>query len=100
MSKFQNAIKELNKRDCFIMGDFSHGDIQWESPKSSGSENQTFLNLVQDSFFTQYVLEATRVENVLGIVLSSQKEFFDNVKICEPLGCNDQNQIYYIVKVK
>ena len=34
------------------------------------------------------MLEATRGENVLDIVLSSQKEFVDNVKICEPLGCS------------
>ena len=34
------------------------------------------------------------------IVLSSQKEFIDNVRICEPLGCSDHNQIYFIIKVK
>ena len=54
----------------------------------------------QDSFLSQHVLEATRGENVLDIVLSSQKEFVDNVKICEPLGCSDHNQIYFIIKVK
>ena len=43
---------------------------------------------------SQHVLEATRGENVLDIVLSSQKEFVDNVKICEPLGCSDHNQIH------
>ena len=59
-----------------------------------------FLNLVQDSFLSQHVLEATRGENVLDIVLSSQKEFVDNVKICEPLRCSDHNQIYVIIKVK
>ena len=56
--------------------------------------------LVQDSFLSQHVLEATRGENVLDIVLSSQKECVDNVKICEPLGCNDHNQIHFIIKVK
>ncbi|KAK2191456.1 hypothetical protein NP493_53g17003 [Ridgeia piscesae] len=44
--------------------------------------------------------EATRGENVLDIVLSSQKEFVDNIKICEPLGCSDHNQIHFIIKVK
>ena len=39
------------------------------------------------------MLEPTTGENVLDIVLSSQKEFVDNVKICEPLGCSDHNQI-------
>ena len=46
------------------------------------------------------MLEPTRGENVLDIVLSSQKEFVDNVKICEPLGCSDHNQLYFIIKVK
>ena len=82
------------------MGDFSHGRIQWKSQQSTGSEDQTFLNLVQDSFLTQHVLEPTRGENVLDIVLSSRKEFIDNVRICEPLGCSDHNQIYVIIKVK
>ena len=43
--------------------------------------------------------DRTRGENVLDKVLSSQKEFVDNVKVCEPLGCNDYNQIYFIIKV-
>ena len=35
-----------------------------------------------------------------SIVLSSQKEFVDIVKICESLGCSDHNQIHFIIKVK
>ena len=37
---------------------------------------------------------------MLDIVLSSQKEFVDNVKIWEPLGCSNHNQIHFIIKVK
>ena len=98
--KIHNAIKEVSKRDCIIMGDFNHGHIQWTSIQSTGREDQEFLNLVQDSFLSQHVLEATRGENMLDIVLSSQKEFVDNVKICEPLGCSDHNQIHFIIKIK
>ncbi|KAK2186846.1 hypothetical protein NP493_187g03054 [Ridgeia piscesae] len=54
--KVQNAIKEVSKRDCIIMGDFNHGRIQWTSRQSTGSEDQNFFNLVQDSFLTQHVL--------------------------------------------
>ena len=54
----------------------------------TGSEDQKCLNVVQDSFLSQDVLEPTQGENVLDIVLTSQNEFVDNVKICEPLGCN------------
>ena len=95
----------LYNYNCIIMGDFNHGpgriQCQRKYLQSTGSEDQQFLNLdVQDNFLTQHMLEPTRDENVLDIVLSSQKEFVDNVKICEPLGCSDHNQIYFIIKVK
>ena len=43
------------------------------------------------------MLEPTRGENVLDIVLSSQNEL---VKIYEPLGNSDHNQIYFDINVK
>ena len=76
------------------MGVYS-GNLQ-----STGREDQKFLNLVQDSFLTQHELEPTRGENMLDIILSSQNEFVDNVKICEPLVCSDHNQIHFIINVK
>ena len=82
------------------MGDFNHGQIQWKSLESTGSEDQQFLFLIQDSFLTQHVLEPTRGENVLDIVLSSQNELLDNVKIHEPLGNSDHNQIHFDTNVK
>ena len=51
------------------MGDFNHGHIQWKSLESIGGKNQQFLFLIQESFLTQHVLETTRGENVLDIVL-------------------------------
>ena len=65
-----------------------------------GERIKSFFNVVQDSFLSKHVLEAIRGEKVFDIVLSSQKECFDNVKICEPLGCSDHNQIYFNIKVK
>ena len=84
-TKIQNAIKEVSKGECIIMGDFNHGHIQWKSLESTGGDDQQFLFLIQESFLTQHVLEPTRGENVLYIVLSSQKELVDNVKIHEPV---------------
>ena len=83
-----------------MTGDFNHGHIQRIFLQSTGREDHRFLNLVQDCFLTQHVLEPTRGENVLDIVLSAQNECVDNVKICEPLGCSDHNQIYFIIKLK
>ena len=68
-----NAISEVSKVDCIIMGDCNHGNIKWDTLQSTGVEDQTFLCLVQDNFLTQHVLEPTRAARVLDIVLSSQK---------------------------
>ena len=46
------------------------------------------------------MVEPTKGENVLDIVLSSQKELVDNVKIHEPLGNSDHNQIHFDINVK
>ena len=35
--KTQNAIKEISKRDCIIIGDFNHGRIQWKSQQSTNN---------------------------------------------------------------
>ena len=58
--KIHNAISEVSKGECIIMGDFNHGNIKWDTQQSTGVEDQQFLCLVQDNFLTQHVLEPTR----------------------------------------
>ena len=82
------------------MGDFNHGNIKWDILQSTGVEDSTFLCLVQDNFLTQHVFEPTRAARVLDIVLSSQKEFVDNVEIQEQLGSSDHNQLHFNINIK
>ena len=98
--KIHNAISEVSKGDCIIMGDFNYGNIKWDSQQSTGVEDQKFLCLVQDNFLTQHVLEPTRAAILLDIVLSSQKEFVDYVVIQEPLGSSDHNQLHFNINIK
>ena len=63
-AKIHNAISEVSKGDCIIMGDFNHGNIKWETLQSTGVEGQRFLCLVQDNFLTQHVLEPTKDNSV------------------------------------
>ena len=98
--KIHNAISEVSKGDCIIIGDFNHGNIKWDTLQSTGVEDQQFLCLVQDNFLTQHVLEPTRATRILDIVLSSQKELVDNVEIKEPLGISDHNQMHFNINVK
>ena len=76
-----NAVIEVSKGYCINMGDFNHGNIKCDSLQRTGVEDQRCLCLVQDTFLTLHVLEPTRAAMVLDIVLSSQKEFVDNVVI-------------------
>ena len=98
--KIHNAISEVSKGDCIIMGDFNHGNIKWDTMQSTGVEDQKCLCLVQDNSLTQHVLEPTRATRVLDIVLSSQKELVDNVNIKEPLGSSDHNQMHFNKNIK
>ena len=49
--KMHNAISEVSKGDCIIMGYFNHGNIKWDTLQSTGVEDQTLLCLVQDNCF-------------------------------------------------
>ena len=98
--KIHNAISEVSKGDCIIMRGFNHGNIKWDSLQSTGVEDQRLLCLVQDNFLTQHVLAPTRAARVLDIVLSSQKEFVDNVVMQAPLGSSDHNQLHFNINIK
>ena len=98
--KIHNAISEVSKGDCIIIGDFNHGNIKWDTLQSTGVEDQKLLCLVQGNFLTQHVLEPTRATMVLHIVLSSQTELVDKVKIKEPLGRSDHNQMHFNINIK
>ena len=71
-----------------------------EISREYGCEDKQFLFLIQDSFLTEYALKPTRGENALYIVLSSQNESLDNVKIHDILGNSDHNQIHFDIKIK
>ena len=79
--KMHNAIREESKGDCIIMGDFNHGNIKWDTFQRTMLEDHMFSCLVQDTLLTQHVLQPTRAARILYIVLSSQKDFIDNVVI-------------------
>ena len=64
-----------------------------EDPTCTLPSTGQFLN-------STYVLEPTRAARILDIVLSSQKEFVDNVVIQEPLGSSDHNQLHFNIKIK
>ena len=98
-TSLHKVITHASRGECLIMGDFNHPDIRWNSLDSS-NESAKFLLLVQNCFLTQHVLEPTRGDNVLDLILSSNKELVDNVTVVEPLGSSDHSQIHFNLTVK
>ena len=41
--KIHNAISEVSKGNCIIMGYFNHGNIKWDTLQSTGVEDKTFF---------------------------------------------------------
>ena len=71
-TSLHKVITHASRGECLIMGDFNHPDIRWNYLDSS-NESAKFLLLVQNCFLTQHVLEPTRGDNVLDLILSSNK---------------------------
>jgi len=97
--KLHTNIRVVSGENCIIMGDFNHGHIDWQNGMSVGDRDREFHNVVQDCFLTQHVVEPTRGDNILDLILSTQKEIVDNVVIEEPLGNSDHNQITFQLNV-
>ena len=53
------------------MGDVNHGNIKWDTLHSTGVEDEKLLCMAQENFLTQHVLEPTRANRVLDIVLDN-----------------------------
>ena len=51
------------------------------------------MNVVQDCCFVQHVLEATRESNILDLILTSDENVIEDLKIIEPIGNSDHNTI-------
>ncbi|XP_069161335.1 uncharacterized protein [Procambarus clarkii] len=66
------------------MGDINHETIDWVN-LTSQEEGDQFLDLVQDFFLIQYVVEPTRGNSILDFVLTSEESMIDQIKVGEKL---------------
>ena len=78
------------------MGDFNYGDIDWESMTTTTTgEGSKFIDLIQDCFLEQHVMEATRGDKTLDLVFSTEPTLVDEVTIGCPVANSDHNVIYF-----
>ena len=71
-TRLHKVITHASRGECLIMGDFNQPDIRWNFQDSS-NESAKFSLLVENCFLTQHVLEPTTGDNVLDLIVSSNK---------------------------
>src|SRR6218665_356173 len=65
-------LERANKETSLIMGDFNY-HVDWENSEGEREQDRLFLDFIEASFMQQHVMEPTRVDNILDLVISLRK---------------------------
>ena len=94
---YQLLSRLVEGRVSIVMGDFNC-HVNWET-RETCAENEELLKFVNDGFFTQWVREPTRGNNILDLVLTSEDDIVSNVEVNEELGGSDHRVARFVVRV-
>src|SRR6218665_418420 len=89
-------ICKATKMSCVIMGDFNH-HIDWSKREGKDNTDESFLDCMDECFLTQHVIEPTRGDNILDLVISMDERMIEEVKVGEELGTSDHRIIRFSV---
>ena len=87
--KLFETLKVVSDETVLIMGDFNFPNINWDLKSAGNCSSNKFLDCIQDCFLWQHVDVATRGDNILDLVLSSEENIVENLRIGEPFGTSD-----------
>lgn len=96
-----DAMYDCIKRGCrmfsraVVCGDFNCPSINWQLLDAVDQSDLKFVELVEDCFLTQHVLEATREQNILDLVLSSVESLVDKVEVLEHFANSDHRIVSF-----
>ena len=82
-----------NAKNYVIYGDFNFPDINWESFTCSNNISNSFVNVCYTLGATQCVNFPTRGQNILDLVLCSDRNLIQNIVGNVPLGMSDHDSI-------
>ena len=75
------TIKHFSKKFSLIMGDFNYNDINWNTFSWVRSNSQEFVETMNDLLLMQHVNKATRGQNILDLIFSSEPDMVDDLEI-------------------
>ena len=77
-----------------VVGDFNLPSIDWERNWAGNSRDEGLIDLVENKFWVQHVIDPTDEDGkTLDLCLSSQEETVAGVEILELLGNEDHNML-------
>ncbi|MCP4269715.1 MAG: hypothetical protein GY777_29775 [Candidatus Brocadiaceae bacterium] len=89
--------RACRNRNVCIVGDFNYRNINWVE-KTGNIEAEDFLEVVNDNFLFQHVIEPTRNENILDLVLSKAENMIHGIEIGGQLASSDHEEIRFGIK--
>ena len=92
-----------NTLTTLLLGDFNLPNIVWSNPScpvGSDTLSSTFCSIFQDYFFHQMVLNPTRGNNILDLVLSTAPDLLFDLSVNEGLGSSDHSSIEFNLRLK
>ena len=98
-------LKEINKMKQshkLILGDFNYKEIDWNTwstSKSETSDEQYFINCIQDQYWYQHVTSPTRYReghepSTLDLVFTNEESMIEHIDYQSPLGKSDHSVLY------
>jgi len=97
-NKLVELLNVMRGKHTLIMGDFDYPEIDWSSRTvgaSASSDCKSFLDGVEDCFYTQHVKAPTREHAVLDLVLTHEPDLVSEVSISDRLGTSDHNMLLF-----
>ena len=87
LKDYINSKTQLKHYDIIIMGDFNFPNINWETfnidstnySRDHISQCNNLMSFMSNIFLTQLVLEPTRINNILDLVLTNNNRIFNQV---------------------
>ena len=80
------------------MGHFNLSNIDWTLERPTPAPDNKLIQLLPDNNLTQHVHEATKQNNILDLVISTEDELIVNLKITDKIG--DHRAITFSIKIE
>src|SRR6218665_1542969 len=85
-------LERAYKETSLIMGDFNY-HVDWEHSEVEREQDRLFLDFIEASFMQQHVMEPTRGDNILDLVITSEENMIENMSVGEHFNTSDHQVV-------